>query len=575
MFKLKYFWPYLLFAGTIIFLVTANRINIKNEIDRNIAYTRTLNVSGKQRMLSQKLAKLAYQGKEGVSVSEDMLNSIALWEKAHGDLKNSENGVHLYPESHPEVVAMFSDIEDVYSGLYNDYKTVAKSGATDEMLTSIDEQESIFLEKMDAIVHELEANAQEDLDASRERQMMLALISGIVLLLEMVIFVYPYHKRLIKAYKKVLRQQEELEENTRTITHLFETSDLIIQGTNAGIWEWDIKTGEENWSDRFYQILGYKRGDIEANYDTFLNKLLHPDDKEKVKLAVDEHLKNKTPCKYDIRMLNSNDEYVWYETCGQARWDEAGNAVRMAGCIIDITERMDTRNKLVRESSTKEQLLAIISHDLKSPINNLKGLLELLKENIINKEEFLEHLSSTAQNVDMLSTSLDNILSWAQTQRKGWEVKPIEFKVNDAVEECIRLYKSNLKDKNIALEYTPDELLKGYADFNQMVLVVRNVLNNAIKFTPEKGSIKIDIEDMDNYAAIVITDTGKGMDQETLSQVMNSESVYSTKGTNGEKGTGLGMNMCVEFSKKNNCEFKISSNENVGTVVRLEIPKAG
>lgn len=574
MFKLKYFWPYLLFAGTIVFLVTANRIHIKEEINRNLIYTKTLNISGRQRMLSQKLAKLSYQSLEGKEVKDEMLSSIGLWKQWHENLKNSQQGVSIHSYTHPEIAEMFEDLSMPFEALVKDYQNVADSGASQALIASIDELEPIFLSKMHAIVNELEANAKEDLDASREKQMLLALVSGIVLLLEMLIFVYPYHKRLIRAYKKVLRQQEELEENTKTIAHLYETNELIIKGTNAGIWEWDIITGEEQWSDRFFHLLGYERGDVPATYDSFLNILLHPEDKDKIQRAVDEHLKNKTPYKHDIRMLNKSGDYKWYETSGQAIWED-GNAIRMAGSIIDITDRMSARKKMLEQSETKDKILSIVAHDLRSPVNNLKSMLELLKEHVINKEEFLEHLSVVSKNVDSMSESMDNLLTWAQTQAKGGEVHPTEFKLEDAVTECIRLYRGSIEAKHIELDYHSNELFSVYADFNQMVLIIRNILNNAIKFTPEEGKIVIDLIDKGDYASVVITDTGEGMDAETIDKVLNKNKIISTRGTNGEKGTGLGMNMSLEFSARNNCKFDMFSQPNVGTTVSLSIPKVG
>ncbi len=573
MFKLKHFWPYILFFCTIVLLVVANRANIKKEIQRNLTYTKTLNLSGKQRMFSQKLTKLSYEAKNGKDVSLAMKQALTQWEKTHYDLINSENGVAIYADGHPETLKKMKGLSPYLAKLSSDFKEVANGHVSEEILQRIDENEQEYLTEMDAVVTAIEQDAATDLLASEKKQKLLALISGIILVLEMIIFVYPYHKRLIKAYKKVKRQQDELEEQNKTIEHLYETNELIIKGTHAGIWEWDIKTGEENWTDRFFELLGYKRGDIDSTYDTFLNKLLHPDDREKILHAVDLHLKDRTPYKHEVRMLHKNGEYVWYETSGQAVWSKQGEPLRMAGSIIDISERVSTRQKLLTESNTKDKLLSIITHDLRSPVNNLKALLALLKENVINKEEFLEQIKATSTNVDELSTSMDNILTWAQGQVKGWKVTPTSIVIDDVVKECIRLYQASIKDKKIELVYDPEELINAYADFNQMVLIVRNILNNAVKFTPEKGKVSIITKQHDNFAEIVISDTGRGMDNETIKKVLSKGSIFSTKGTKGEKGTGLGMNMCLEFADRNNCKIDIDSKENEGTNVSLLIPQ--
>ena len=573
MFKLKYVWPYLLFIGSIAALVIANRYNIEQEIGRNLSYTKTLNVSGRQRMLSQKLVKLSYKKAAGENVQQEFTTALNKWQKAHNDLANSQNGVSLYADNHPGIKEKFNELNTPYNALLSSFTQIANNGTTEELLKVINQNEQSFLTQMDAIVTELEQNATLDLQASEKKQSILATLSGFILLLEMIFFVYPYHKRLVSAYKKEKEQQKKLAKQKEQIEDLYGINELIIKGNNAGIWEWNITTGEEKWSDRFYRLLGYEPGEIPALYDTFLNKLLHTDDHDKIQQAVELHLKNKTPYKDEIRMLNKNGTYRWYETSGQAEWNEEGNAIRMAGSIIDITERMSTREKLLSESSTKDQLLSIITHDLRSPINNLKALLTLLKENIISKEEFLQQLQNAAHNVDNLSESMDNILAWAQGQRKGWTVTPSEFKVNDAINECVRLYKNNINEKNITLKYTISDIITAYADFNQIVLIIRNLLNNAIKFTPEHGTISITATQNLNTAQVHISDSGVGMDTETLARVMNVSQMYSTKGTIGEKGTGLGMNMSLEFAAKNHCTLKMESEIGKGTKVTLDIPK--
>lgn len=573
MFKWKYFWPYLLFAGTIIALVVANSINIQNEIKRNLSYTKTLNVSGRQRMLSQKLTKISYEVQRGDDVREKITPNLQKWQNAHDNLRNSNGGLDIYSDEHTEMIDMFNELSVPFDKLTKAFSQVANGTENERTYAVITENEPMFLTQMDAIVGELEANAKADLLTSETRQTWLAIISGLVLLLEMVVFVYPYHKRLVNAYKKLSRQKEELEQQHQLIAHLNETNDLIIKGTNAGIREWDIETGEEVWTDKFYQLLGFDNGEVVANNDVFVDEFLHPEDKPKVLNALDEHLRNKVPFKQDVRLKNKGGLYRWYETSGQALWNERGKPLRMATSIIDIEDRRATREKMLQENTAKDKLLSIIAHDLRTPVNNLISLIDMLKNNLIDKEEFLDYIDSVSENVHAMSESMDNILTWAKAQAKGWQVSPSEMKVDDVIQECIKLYMGKIGDKNITLAYKPDTMLKAYADFNQTVLIVRNVLNNALKFTPENGSIVIRVINEAGQAKITIKDTGVGMSAETLEKVLSSKKVYTTKGTNGEKGTGLGMNMCFEFAEKNNCKLDIDSKLNEGTTVTLTIPK--
>ena len=121
---------------------------------------------------------------------------------------------------------------------------------------------------------------------------------------------------------------------------------LIVEGINAGIWDWDVKTGAEWWSNKFFELLGYDVNEIPATFDTFLNLLLHPDDKEKVNTAVQKHFDDKIPYKLEIRLQTKSGKYLWFETSGNAQFNSKGEPSRMAGSIVNIDKRMQTKLQL-------------------------------------------------------------------------------------------------------------------------------------------------------------------------------------------------------------------------------------
>jgi PAS domain S-box-containing protein len=123
--------------------------------------------------------------------------------------------------------------------------------------------------------------------------------------------------------------------------------DLIIQGIDAGVWNWNILTGEEWWSDKFYTLIGYERGEITSTYDSFLY-LLHPEDKPKVLESVKAHLEKRKPYKIEIRFKVKNGTYRWFESTGQAMWNEEGLAIYMSGSVMDIQQRKEHAQKLAK-----------------------------------------------------------------------------------------------------------------------------------------------------------------------------------------------------------------------------------
>ncbi len=149
---------------------------------------------------------------------------------------------------------------------------------------------------------------------------------------------------------ELIRARTEME-------RLIEQHDLIIKGINAGVWDWNIKTGQEWWSSRFYELLGYSKADLICNYETFL-RLVHPDDKALVQVAVQDHLQERKPYKVEFKMQTKDGAYRWFESSGQAIWDEQGDAVHMAGSLIDIHQRkvqeklMQRNDELLRQTGS-------------------------------------------------------------------------------------------------------------------------------------------------------------------------------------------------------------------------------
>lgn len=133
--------------------------------------------------------------------------------------------------------------------------------------------------------------------------------------------------------------------NKRELQLRNELNELILKGSHAGIWDWDIISGNEWWSPKFYSLLGYKPSDLVPSYDFWINKLVHSEDKNRVEKAVSDHLISRKPYRLEIRLLHQTLGYRWFETTGQAVWNENNEASRMAGSIIDITERIQAREQ--------------------------------------------------------------------------------------------------------------------------------------------------------------------------------------------------------------------------------------
>ncbi len=237
-------------------------------------------------------------------------------------------------------------------------------------------------------------------------------------------------------------------------------------------------------------------------------------------------------------------------------------------------EILEKREEELSESSeTKTKLFSIIGHDLRGPIAALHGLLNMFMDGEIGKTEFLEFMPKLRDDVGHISFTLNNLLSWGYTQMNGSVTKPSLVPLESLVDENIKLLSEIAKKKSIRIVSEMPSNTITWVDGNQIDIVVRNLLSNALKFTPENGMVTIGAFEKNKHWEIQIRDTGIGMDKSTQDRLFKKNSGFTTYGTNNEKGTGLGLSLCVEMVKKNNGDIWVDSIPRKGTTFYFTLPK--
>ena len=241
----------------------------------------------------------------------------------------------------------------------------------------------------------------------------------------------------------------------------------------------------------------------------------------------------------------------------------------------ELEEKVKKRTEELQElNATKDRFLSIIAHDLKSPFNYLLGMTELLSEDMetMSPEKlkiFIMKLNDSAQSAFDL---LENLLVWARTQQKMIQMLQESHDLNDLVNSTIKPLLNLALDKGINLsnEITIED--KIFVDGYMISTVIRNLVNNAIKFTINNGTIRIYAERKENEVIISVNDSGVGMSEETISKLFKIGENVSTEGTNNETGTGLGLILCQEFVTKNGGRVWAESQEGVGTTFYFTVP---
>lgn len=221
----------------------------------------------------------------------------------------------------------------------------------------------------------------------------------------------------------------------------------------------------------------------------------------------------------------------------------------------------------------KDKFFSIVSHDLRSPINGLVGILDLLDEGHISQEELIKVTSSLKQRLDGTRKMLDSLLDWALVEMNEITLQWEEVHMRKSVEDNLSFFKE-INEKNISFINSISKGLKVRADRNMLDLILRNLIANSIKFMDEMGKVEILSVTNNDTVTISVNDNGVGMAADQISKIFDTNVLYTTKGTANEKGTGLGLKLCKEFVEKMGGTIWVESEEGKGSTFNFTLKKA-
>ncbi len=226
-------------------------------------------------------------------------------------------------------------------------------------------------------------------------------------------------------------------------------------------------------------------------------------------------------------------------------------------------------------NKTKDKLLSIIGHDLKNPFFNIIGLTELLSQSYdeYSREEILDIINTVIISAQQGFDLLENLLTWTRIQTGRITYKVSEFNFTEIAEEVVNLVMVSMRKKKIELvNHIPDNFVMN-ADPNMTNTILRNLLTNSIKYTPEGGNITIEAGKKGRKEYVIkVIDTGIGISSDRIKDLFTVGSVISTPGTDNEKGTGLGLILCKEFVELQGGNIDVNSKIGKGTEMIIRIP---
>ena len=242
--------------------------------------------------------------------------------------------------------------------------------------------------------------------------------------------------------------------------------------------------------------------------------------------------------------------------------------------ITRNTEMNQHISELIAINQSKDKLLSIIAHDLKSPFTAIIGYSDLLVQSFsdFNKEEIKEFIKSINTISKQQYELLENMLQWSRMQTGRMEFIPILLDLVSITAGVLELFRENAAQKNITLSSRHKGNTQIVADKNMLETILRNLVSNAIKFTYSGGSVLLSTERFVHHTEIRIQDDGMGMDEDTVQDLFSIDAHHSTKGTADEKGTGLGLVLVKELLELCGGDISVESQPHTGTTFSVTIP---
>ncbi len=355
---------------------------------------------------------------------------------------------------------------------------------------------------------------------------------------------------------------------------------LAITAAAISVWEHDFITDIIQIDDNFNKIYGITQSNYQIEFNQFI-KFVHPDDVDIIKINIEEAIKSDTNVNFEFRIVRPDGKIRNVSAYGKIIKDKTNNPIKFIGVNMDISDYKnaelaikENERKLLQLNIDKDRFISILSHDLKSPINNLLGLSEVLIEDIHNIDidevkVIVNNINKSARNSYNL---LEDILMWARTQQGNIPFKPQILIFRDICMNILETLNPNANAKNIKINYSAADHINVFADIDMLKTVLRNLVSNAIKFTNKNGAININIAENSENVTISVSDNGIGISPDNLKKLFDIAQVLTTKGTAKETGTGLGLLLCKEFVEKHGGKIWVESEAGKGSDFKFTLP---
>ncbi|HRH43100.1 MAG TPA: CHASE3 domain-containing protein [Pyrinomonadaceae bacterium] len=391
-------------------------------------------------------------------------------------------------------------------------------------------------------------------------------------------------KRVEERTHEILQKNEELNEQIKQREQTEDRHKLALEAGNLGTWIFNIKSNQSEIDERGLSFFGFSPEDFDGN--TFGR--LHQEDSLKIAELLQKSLKKRTKFNAEFRVLLSDGKVRWSHCMGEPQLDENGEVVRIVGNCRDITEQRESENKreefLKKEQAARreaeianrlrDEFLATVSHELRAPLNSILGWGRLLEKEILDEKTTRKAVETIIRNAESQNRLIEDLLDVSRIISGKLRLEITTLKPVNVIEAALETVHPAAEAKGITLEVkslSPVSHISG--DPNRLQQVVWNLLSNAIKFTPNGGSVTVELERTNGDIEIRVRDTGIGIKEEFLPYVFDRFRQADASSIRKFGGLGLGLAIVRHLVEMHGGTVSVfSEGESKGSTFTIKLP---
>ncbi|MDB5930170.1 MAG: putative histidine kinase, hybrid [Polaromonas sp.] len=337
------------------------------------------------------------------------------------------------------------------------------------------------------------------------------------------------------------RRAATLEQANQALRESDERYQLAVRGSSAGLWDWDMVAKTTFYSPRFKALLGYSHEEF-PDLPASAQGVMHGDDQPGVRQALQAHLRHDKPYQVECRMRLKSGEWHWFLISGMALRNTSGRAFRMAGSIIDVTERKQAEQVLHDANRTKDEFLATLAHELRNPLAPIRTSLEILKKDNVNEAAARRARQIMERQLVHMIRLIDDLLDISRINSGKILLETSLTSLSAAIETAVELSRPMIEARchRLSVALPPADIML-VADATRLAQTLGNLLNNAAKYTPESGQISLTARQADGMAVIDITDSGVGIAPDMLEKVFALFTQVGRTLDRSQGGLGIGL----------------------------------